>query len=222
MKNSIKQFSLLIENSDKIEVLTEADETTGSKAMYLEGIFAQADLKNGNGRIYPKAVMESALNKYTQQYIQKNRALGELNHPDYPFPDPSQGAIRIIEMHMNGSNVMGKALVLNTPKGQIVRGLLEGGYALGVSTRGLGTIKEDKKTGLKEVQSDYMMTAVDCVDNPSAPDAFPSAVTECRKWMMNESTGSWVPVLDEEKDLKENQELFFKKLQQYLDLIKKK
>ena len=214
-----KVLNFLVENSASVELLTE--QTDDGKKLYLEGIFAQADVKNGNNRIYPNPVMEGAVSKYVENWVNKNRALGELNHPDDPFPDPAKGAIRIVEMHMAGSNVMGKALVLETPMGQVVRGLLDGGYAMGVSTRGLGSVKENKKTGLSEVQPDYIMTAVDCVDNPSAPDAFPTAVRECARWMMNEKTGSWVPVLDEQKDVKDNQELFFRKLQQYLDGLKK-
>lgn len=211
-----KKYNLLIEASDKIEVLTE--QTDQGKQLYLEGIFAQAEVRNGNGRIYTHEVMESALERYVIEYVNKRRALGELNHPDYPFAAPDQAAIRITEMSMNGNNVLGKALVLNTPKGQIIKGLLEGGFALGVSTRGLGTIKE--QNGAKYVQKDFMMTAVDAVDNPSAPGAFPNAIYENKQWALNESTGNWVPVIDENETIKVNEQLFYEQFEALLKKIK--
>jgi len=206
---------LLVEASDQIEVLTE--QTESGKHLYIEGIFAQAEVRNGNGRLYPKAVMESSMDKYITEYVARNRALGELNHPDYPFPDPQHAAIRITEMKWDGNNVYGKALVLNTPKGQIVKGLLEGGFNMGVSTRALGSLKE--KNGVKVVQNDLMFTAVDCVDNPSAPDAYVSALTEARKWMVTES-GVWQPV-DGIEQPEFNEELFLEKLEQYIKGLKK-
>ncbi len=213
----MKKYNLLVEASDNIEVLTEQS-ADGGKQLYLEGIFAQAEVKNGNGRIYTREVMELALEKYVHNYVAKNRALGELNHPEYPFPNPEHAAIRITEMSMNGNNVYGKALVLNTPKGQIIKGLLEGGFAMGVSTRGLGSIKE--QAGSKYVQKDFMMTAVDAVDNPSAPNAFPKAIYENKQWALNESTGNWVPVIDEAEDIKVNEQLFFEQFEALMKKIK--
>lgn len=212
---TIKNF--LVECSNNIEVLTE--ETKNGKQLYIEGIFAQAEKKNGNGRIYERSIMESAVGKYNDQYVSKNRALGELNHPSRPFPDPAEAAIRITEMRMDGDNVMGKALVLNTPKGQIIKGLLEGGFALGVSTRGLGSLKE--KNGAKYVQDDFMMTAVDAVDNPSAPDAYVSGIMENTQWALNESTGMWTPVMDEGESEYINEQLFLEKFEQILKELKK-
>jgi hypothetical protein len=206
---------LLVESSDQIEVLTE--QTDHGKQLYIEGIFAQAEKVNGNGRMYPKSIMESSMQKYMSEYIAKNRALGELNHPDYPFADPANAAIRITEMRWDGNNVYGKALVLNTPKGQIVKGLLEGGFNMGVSTRALGSLEE--KNGVKVVQNDLMFTAVDCVDNPSAPEAYVSALTESRKWMITES-GVWQPV-DGVEQPEFNEELFLEKLEQYIKGLKK-
>lgn len=208
--------SLLVESSSDIELLTE--NTENGKQLYLEGIFAQAEVRNGNGRVYRQEVMESAVERYNIDYVNKNRALGELNHPERPFPDPAEAAIRIVSMKMNGNNVDGKALVLNTPKGQIIKGLLEGGFSLGVSTRGLGSVREAK--GVKYVQKDFILTAVDAVDNPSAPNAFPNAIYENKQWMLNEATGNWVPIIVEEEDLKFNEELFFEQFQQLLNKIK--
>lgn len=205
------KYNLLVENSDKIEVLTE--QTEQGKKLYIEGIFAQSGVKNGNGRIYERKVMESAIDKYIQNYVDKRRALGELNHPDYPTVDPAEACIRITELKWDGNDVYGKALVLNTPKGQIVKGLLEGGFNMGVSTRALGSLKE--RNGVKYVQDDLMFTAVDCVDNPSAPDAYVNSLQECKKWMINES-GMWVPI---QEDI--NEELFLEKLEQFIKGIKK-
>lgn len=212
----MEMYNLLVEASDKVEVLTE--QTDNGKQLYIEGIFAQQEVVNGNNRLYPKAVMESAMDSYMAKYVNQRRALGELNHPEErPFVDPAEAAIRITEMRWDGNNVYGKALVLNTPKGQTVKGLLEGGFNMGVSTRALGTLKE--KNGIKIVQPDLMFTAVDCVDNPSAPDAHVHAVMES-KWMVNES-GMWVPVVDKKLDESLNQELFFEKLKQYIKGLKK-
>lgn len=207
MKN---KYNLLIESSDQVEVLTE--QTDQGRQMYIEGIFAQAEKVNGNRRMYKRNVMEKAMDSYVENYVSKRRALGELNHPEYPMVDPAEAAIRITELRWDGNDVYGKALVLNTPKGQTVRGLLEGGFNMGVSTRALGSLKE--KNGIKYVQDDLMITAVDCVDNPSAPDAYVNALTECQKWTINES-GMWVPV---EEGVSEDvsQEMFFEKLQQFV------
>jgi hypothetical protein len=210
-----KKFNLLVENSDQIEVLTE--QTEQGKQLYIEGIFAQAERKNGNGRIYEKHIMEGAIDKYIKEYVSKRRALGELNHPEYPTVDPAEAAIRITELKWNGNDVYGKALVLNTPKGQTVKGLLEGGFNMGVSTRALGSLKE--KNGVKYVQDDLMFTAVDCVDNPSAPDAYVNTLSECKKWMINES-GVWVPSTEEARE-DINQELFMEKLEQFIKGFKK-
>lgn len=210
MSNNVKDF--LVETSDNVDILTE--ETEQGKQLYITGIFAQANKKNGNGRIYEQKVMKSAVDKYNEQYVSKNRALGEINHPDRPFANPENAAIRITEMKMVGDDVYGKALVLNTPKGQIMKGLLEGGFSWGVSTRGLGSIEE--KDGNKYVQDDFFMTAVDAVDNPSAPDAFVSGIMESSKWAINESTGAWFPVEDKSKTTKENEKLFLEKLKNIL------
>lgn len=207
MKN---KYNLLIESSDQVEVLTE--QTEQGKKLYIEGIFAQSEVKNGNGRIYERKVMETAMDKYITEYVDRRRALGELNHPDYPMVDPAEACIRITELKWDGNDVYGKALVLETPKGQIVKGLLEGGFNMGVSTRALGSLKE--RNGVKYVQDDLMFTAVDCVDNPSAPKAYVNALTECQKWTINES-GMWVPIQeDQSEDI--SQEIFFEKLEQFI------
>ena len=165
---------------NEFRVITEATEK--GKDLYISGIFAQAEVKNRNGRVYPKPVMESAVNKYVTEWVDKNRAMGELSHPDNrPMVKPEFASHLIKEFRMDGANVYGKAKVLNTPQGQIVRGLLEGGVQLGVSTRGLGSLVE--RAGARVVQNDFMLTAVDIVSDPSGPDAWVDAINEGREWV---------------------------------------
>jgi hypothetical protein len=199
---------LLIESAQEVEVLTE--QTENGKQLYIEGIFAQANIKNGNGRFYPKALMEVSTDAYIKNFVLKRRALGELNHPDRPMPDPSEGAILTEKLEWSGNDVIGKAKVLNTPKGQIIKGLLEGGFALGVSTRGLGSLKESRN-GYKEV-TEYMMTAIDAVDNPSAPDAYVNALVESVSWICE--NGVWKPVREEEHQITE--QMFWDKFEQLI------
>lgn len=184
---------LLIESSYNVELLTE--NTENGKQLYIEGIFAQAEVKNGNKRIYKKEILENALNAYCERFVKTSRALGELNHPDRPFVDPAEAAILITEMRMDGNDVYGKAKVLNTPKGLIVKGLMEGGFAMGVSTRGTGSLTEAR--GLSYVNKDYSMSAVDCVNGPSGPNCFVNAVLES-SWVLK--NGVLVETFHEEKE----------------------
>ncbi len=209
-------YNLLVESSDKVEMLTE--NTESGKQVFIEGIFAQSEIKNGNGRFYERSVMEKAIDRYDRDYVSRRRALGELNHPEYPFADPSQAAILIKELEWQGNDVYGKALVLNTPKGEIVKGLLEGGFNLGVSTRALGSLKE--RNGTKYVQDDLMFTATDCVDNPSAPDAYVNAINESKQWMLTES-GIWVQKEGQEPVHQFDEGIFLQKLEDYVKGLKK-
>lgn len=152
------------------------------KQLFIEGCFAQAEKKNRNGRVYPKMVMENAVNRYLNEFVNAKRALGELSHPENrPTVKPELASHRIVEFRMDGNDVYGKALVLNTPQGQIVRGLLEGGTQLGVSTRGLGSIEE--RAGSTYVKDDYSMMAVDVVTDPSGIDCWVNAINENRDWV---------------------------------------
>jgi hypothetical protein len=199
---------LLMENSYEVENLTE--QTENGKELFIQGIFAQAQVKNGNGRYYEKDVLEQAVEKYNEKFISKRRALGELNHPDRPFADPAKAAILINELKWDGNNVIGKAKVLNTPKGQIIKGLMEGGFNMGVSTRGLGSLSE--RNGMKYVNKDYMMTAVDCVDQPSGPDCYVSPLVES-SWV--NKNGVWIPAVQED-GIAIDEGLFLEKLEQYI------
>lgn len=206
---------LLRERQYEVEVLTE--QTAKGTQLYIEGIFAQAEKKNGNGRIYKHQVLENAINTYNEQYVTKRRALGELNHPDRPFADPAESAVLIESLKWDGDNVIGKALVMTTPKGQIVKSLLEAGFNLGVSTRGLGSLTV--KAEAKYVNDDYEMTAIDAVDNPSGPDCYVNALME--------SCGVWVPY---EKQIEVvstpkvviDESLFLQKLEDHIRQIKRR
>lgn len=199
---------LLRESSFQVDVLTE--QKADGKQLYIEGIFCQSEVKNGNGRRYPKSVLEKAVCDYNEQYVSKRRALGELNHPDRPFADPAESAILIESLDWQGNDVVGKAKVMNTPRGLIIKGLLEAGFNLGVSTRGLGTVSESR--GEKIVNSDFMMTAIDAVDGPSGPNCYVNPLTEST-WVIK--NGVWVPNITEQKQ-EFDEQLFLESLEAYL------
>jgi len=168
-------------NSD-VEFVTEAIGDGGKKHV-ITGVFAQAEAKNRNGRIYPQMVMEKAVGKYVRDQVSKNRAVGELNHPDGPTVNLDKVSHRITELNIEGSKVMGKALILDTPMGQIVKGLLEGGVKLGVSTRGMGSLEQ--RNGAMYVKDDFILNTVDIVQDPSAPAAFVNGIMEGVDWIWN-------------------------------------
>ena len=165
-----------------LEILTEADEK-GNKKYAIEGIFMQAEQKNRNGRIYPRAVMESALNKYNKDQVSKGRAVGELNHPEGPTVNLDKVSHKIESLTWKGNDVVGKATILETPMGKIVQGLLDGGVNLGVSTRGMGSL--ERRGDAMLVKDDFLLNAVDIVQDPSAPSAFVNGVMEGVEWVWN-------------------------------------
>jgi len=164
-----------------VEMIVE--EKDGKKSHLIEGVFAQADAKNRNGRIYPMAVMEKAVNKYVTDQVKQGRAVGELNHPDGPTVNLDKVSHLIKDLQFEGKNVMGKALILDTPNGQIVKGLLEGGVKLGVSTRGMGSLEQ--RNGAMVVKDDFILNTVDIVQDPSAPAAFVNGIMEGVEWVWN-------------------------------------
>lgn len=173
-------MKLITEHLDNsVSYITE--EKNGKKNTIIEGIFMQAESKNRNGRIYPRAVMESAVNKYVTEQVSRGRAVGELNHPDGPTINLDKVSHRITELNWDGNNVMGKALVLDTPMGQIVKGLVEGGVQLGVSSRGMGSLVQ--KNGVAMVGEDFILATVDIVQDPSAPEAFVNGIMEGVEWI---------------------------------------
>ena len=176
---------MLTESVGGVEVLTE--NTSKGKVLYIEGPMLMATQKNRNGRIYPKNVLEQAVDLYQKDYISERRAIGELNHPEYPFPDPKKAAIMVESLSWNGDAVIGKARVLGTPDGLIIKELLEANFKLGVSTRGLGDIKKESHADL--VQK-FLLNAIDAVDLPSGQICYVNAVNESVQWV-NEG-GNWV------------------------------
>ena len=166
---------------DNLEILTE--EKNGKKTYAIEGIFMQAEAKNRNGRIYPKGVMESAVSKYNIDQVQKGRAVGELNHPEGPTVNLDKVSHKIEKLDWSGNDVVGKATILETPMGQIVKGLLDGGVKLGVSTRGMGSLQRGQDAMI--VKDDFLLNAVDIVQDPSAPSAFVNGVREGVEWVWN-------------------------------------
>lgn len=161
--------------------ITAVCEGVGKKDQYITGVFMQAEQENKNHRIYPRTVLESAVSNYVDSYVKTNRAGGELNHPSGPVVNPERISHRITELKWDGNDVYGKALILNTPMGSIVKGLIEGGIKLGVSSRGMGTI--ENRSGRSFVKSDYRLSTVDIVYDPSAPSAFVNGIMEGVEWV---------------------------------------
>ena len=175
-------MKLIAEYTDQnINFLTE--EKNGKKKYIIEGVFMQAEKKNRNGRIYPKPVMEKALGKYMTDQVSKNRAVGELNHPDGPTVNLDKVSHKIENLNFKGNDVVGKATILDTPMGEIVKGLLDGGVQLGVSTRGMGSLQQQGNAMI--VKDDFILNAVDIVQDPSAPSAFVNGVMEGVEWVWN-------------------------------------
>ena len=170
---------LLLEENQVIEE-SAAD---GKKYQYIHGIFMQANKKNRNQRIYPRGIMESAVDIFTKDLVSKKRALGELNHPQRLNVDPAEACHLITELYWNGDDVYGKARVLEgTPKGAILKGLLDGGVCMGVSSRAAGSVRKNSQ-GINEVQNDLRIATVDVVADPSAPDAFVQGLMEGVNWI---------------------------------------
>ena len=163
-----------------LQVITEAKKD-GKKEYVIEGVFMQADKKNRNGRIYEKSILEGAVNRYVKEQVSTGRAVGELNHPDGPGINLDKVSHKITELRFEGSDVIGKASILQTPMGKIVEGLLEGGVKLGVSSRGMGSL--EKKNGVMSVGKDFMLATVDIVQDPSAPEAFVNGIMEGVDWV---------------------------------------
>ena len=179
-------MKLISELTEEVNLLVE--EKDGKKEFFIEGIFLQADRQNRNGRVYPMNVMEKEVERYTKEYIDKNRAYGELGHPQGPSINLERVSHMIKGLTKEGSNYVGKAKIMDTPYGNIVKNLMQEGASLGVSSRGMGSIKE--KNGIMEVQDDfYLSTAADIVADPSAPDAFVRGVMEGVEWVMNPEGG---------------------------------
>ena len=179
-------MKLITELTEDIKYIKE-NIGNGEKTYFIEGIFMQSDTKNRNGRVYPQPTMLKECKRYITEYVNKGRALGELNHPTGPTVNLDRVSHIVKELYEDGKNVYGKAKVLDTPMGKIVKNLIDEGAQLGVSTRGMGSLKS--KNGYQEVQEDFMLAAIDIVADPSAPNAFVNGIMEGREWIFE--NGIW-------------------------------
>ena len=172
-------MKLITEHTNEIEYLTEGK----GKEQYIKGIFMQSDIKNQNGRVYPHAVLQKEVKNFNTKYVNEGRALGELGHPMGPVINLDRVSHVIKELTEDGKNFVGKAKVMDTPNGKIVKNFISEGVKLGVSSRGMGSLKANKKTGVNEVQKDFVLSTVDIVADPSAPDAFVNGIMEGKEWV---------------------------------------
>ena len=172
-------MKLITEHSNDIEYIVEGK----NKDQYIKGIFMQSDIKNQNGRVYPFGVLQKQVKHFNQKFVKESRALGELGHPSGPTINLDRVSHLITELQAEGKNFIGKAKIMDTPNGKIVKNLLESGVRLGVSSRGLGSVKTNKE-GVNEVQDDFVLSTVDIVSDPSAPDAFVNGIMEGKEFSL--------------------------------------
>ena len=204
-------MKLIREEIESVEFLVE--NRNGKKSMYIEGVFLQGNIKNRNGRMYPSEVLRKEVGRYNENHIQTGRALGELGHPEGPTVNLDRVSHKIISLRESGSNFVGKAKILNTPMGKIASSLIEEGVKLGVSSRGIGSLRPTKE-GINVVGEDFMLaTAADIVADPSAPDAFVEGIMEGKDWVWDggvlrekfvERTYREINTLTTQKQLDEN------------------
>ena len=175
-------MKLITEEINKVEFIVEENE--GKKSLFIEGIFLQGNQKNRNNRVYKTETLAREVARYNEQYVDSGRALGELGHPDGPTVNLDRVSHKIVSLRQEGNNFIGKAKLLETPMGKIAKNLLDEGVKLGVSSRGVGSLKETRE-GYKLVGEDFMLaTAADIVADPSAPDAFVQGIMEGKEWVM--------------------------------------
>ena len=174
-------MKLITEEIEQVEFIVE--NRNGKKSLYIEGVFLQGNIKNRNGRMYPMETLRKEVSRYNENHIQSGRALGELGHPDGPTVNLDRVSHKIVSLKESGSNYVGKAKILGTPMGKIASSLLDEGVKLGVSSRGVGSLKPTRE-GFSVVGEDFMLaTAADIVADPSAPDAFVSGIMEGKEWV---------------------------------------
>ena len=203
---------LIKEFNESINYLVEDSKDPKKPNVFIEGVFLQSDLKNKNGRIYPREIMQREVNRYVEESVNTKRAYGELGHPDGPTVNLDRVSHMIVSLKEDGNNWIGKAKVMDTPMGRIVKELISEGAQLSVSSRGLGSLKE--KGGINEVQDDFMLaTAADIVADPSAPDAFVQGIMEGKEWVF--VNGRWT-----EQDIEESQGIITRASQGQLEEAK--
>lgn len=176
-------MKLITEEIESVEFIVE--DRHGKKSMYIEGVFLQGDIANRNRRMYPMDTLRKEVARYNENFVQKGRALGELGHPEGPTVNLDRVSHKIVSLSESGSNFIGKAKILDTPMGRIAKSLIGEGVKLGVSSRGMGSLRQTKE-GINVVESDFMLaTAADIVADPSAPDAFVDGIMEGKDWVMD-------------------------------------
>lgn len=209
-------MKLIKETIEDVQYLKEAAED-GKKNYYIEGIIMQGDIKNRNGRVYPKEVLMRELTRYNESYVSKNRAFGELGHPQGPTINLDRVSHMFTDLKEDGSNVIGRAKVMDTPMGKIVKNIIDDGGQLGISSRGMGSLKRSKD-GIMEVQNDFMLaTAGDIVADPSAPNAFVNGIMEGVEFYYDLASGTWQTqnVFDEiEEEVKQTARVSAKELEE--------
>ena len=173
-------MKLITEMIEDVQYLIEED-SDGKKNHYIQGIFMQAEQKNRNGRVYKRGILENEVKRYNESFVRKNRALGELNHPQGPTVNLDRVSHMIKDLKFEGNDCVGKAKLLDTPMGNIAKNLVKEGAQLGVSSRGMGSLEE--KNGVNYVKDDFMLSAVDIVADPSAPNAFVNGIMEGKEWI---------------------------------------
>lgn len=209
-------MKLIREEIESVDFIVE--ETNGKKSMYIEGVFLQGNLRNRNGRMYPMETLRKEVQRYTENHITSGRALGELGHPDGPTVNLDRVSHKIISLRENGNNFIGKAKILSTPMGKIAEALINEGVKLGVSSRGIGSLKSTRE-GVNVVGDDFMLsTAADIVADPSAPDAFVEGIMEGKEWVFEggilreklaEKTYKRINTLATQRQLDENKAKLF-------------
>lgn len=205
-------MKLITETIEDVRYVTEAKED-GSKNMYIEGVFLQSAIKNRNGRMYPEEVMDSEVARYVKEAVDRNCAWGELGHPNGPQINLNLVSHRTVSLRKEGTDYIGKALITNTPMGNTAKGLIESGGSLGVSSRGMGSLKLNKE-GVNEVQNDFRLaTAADIVADPSAPSAWVNGIMESVEWFYDEKMG-WKAVELAEEAKKQIRSLSSRELQE--------
>ena len=172
-------MKLITEHTNDIEYIVEGKD---KKEQYIKGIIMKSDIKSQNGRVYPHSVLKREVKKFNKTYVKEGRALGELGHPMGPVINLDRVSHVIKELYEDGKNFIGKAKVMDTPNGKIVKNFISEGVKLGVSSRGMGSLKTNKKTGVNEVQKDFILSTVDIVADPSAPDAFVNGIMEGKEF----------------------------------------
>lgn len=215
-------MKLITEEIESVEFIVE--DRNGKKSMFIEGVFLQADIANRNRRMYPMDTLRKEVERYNENFVNKGRALGELGHPEGPTVNLDRVSHKIVSLKESGSNFIGKAKLLDTPMGNIAKSLIGEGVRLGVSSRGMGSLRQTKE-GINVVEGDFMLaTAADIVSDPSAPDAFVDGIMEGKDWVMDngiireklvEKTYKQINTLVDEKSLQEN------KLKLFQDFLSK-